>query len=143
MIRFAPLCAGDRRTVRTQDENKPAGYSAGWRFTASFDEVLRGSGIEILRMPFGAPPLNGVERFARTVRSERLDRLLILKEQHLGRVLDVYVERYNGHRPHRALALTPPRPTHPPVPPATEWGGLRAQRHHRFGGVVDEYIQAA
>ena len=39
---------------------------------------------------------NGVaERFVRTVRSECLDRLLILNDQHLERVLDVFVEHYN------------------------------------------------
>ena len=60
---------------------------------------------------FRAPQANGVaERFVRTVRSERLDWLLILNADYLERVLDVFVEHYNGHRPHRALALTPPRP---------------------------------
>jgi hypothetical protein len=49
-----------------------------------------------------------MHRFVRTVRSECLDWLLILNDQHLERVLDVFVEHYNGHRPHRALALTPP-----------------------------------
>jgi len=34
-------------------------------------------------------------------------------------------DHYNGHRPHRALALTPPRATRPPVAPATEWGETR------------------
>lgn len=47
----------------------------------------------------------------RTVRSECLDWLLILNQEHLERVLDVFVAHYNGHRPHRALALTPPNPT--------------------------------
>jgi transposase InsO family protein len=54
-----------------------------------------------------------------------IHRLLILNDQHLERILDVFVQHYNGHRPHRALALTPPRPTRPPVAPATEWGEAR------------------
>src|SRR5713101_7183805 len=92
------------------------------KFTDGFDDVLRGSGLEIIRTPFRAPQANGVaERFVRTVRSECLDRLLILNHQHLEQVLGVFVEHYNGHRPHRALALTPPRPTRPPVSPSTEW----------------------
>jgi len=66
------------------------------KFTDGFDDVFRGSGIEILRTPFRAPQANGVaERFVRTVRSECLDRLLILNDQHLERVLDVFVEHYN------------------------------------------------
>jgi len=114
------------------------------KFTDGFDDVFRGSGIEILRTPFRAPQANGVaERFVRTVRSECLDRLLILNDQHLERVLDVFVEHYNGHRPHRALALTPPRPTRPPVARPTEWGEARVQRRDRLGGVVHEYVLAA
>jgi putative transposase len=114
------------------------------KFTNSFDDVLRSSGLEIIRTPFRAPQANGVaERFVRTVRSECLDWLLILNDQHLERVLDVFVEHYNGHRPHRALALTPPRPAHPPVLPATEWGEARVQRRDRLGGVVHEYVLAA
>jgi putative transposase len=80
---------------------------------------------------------NGVaERFVRTVRSECLDWLLILNDQHLERVLNVFAEHYNGHRPHRALALTPPCLTPPPPAQATEWGEGRIQRRDRLGGVV-------
>ena len=105
--------------------------------------MFRGSGLEIIRTPFRAPQANGVaERFVRTVRSECLDWLLILNDQHLERVLDVFVAHYNGHRPHRALALTPLRPTCPPVASAPDWGEVRVQRRDRLGGVVHEYVLA-
>jgi transposase InsO family protein len=56
------------------------------KFTGSFDAVFRSTGIEITRTPFGAPQANAVaERFVRTVRSECLDRLLILNRRHLER----------------------------------------------------------
>jgi len=65
-----------------------------------------------VRTPFRAPQANGVaERFVRTVRSECLDRLLILNQLHLERILGVFVDHYNGHRPHRALSLVPPGTT--------------------------------
>jgi hypothetical protein len=55
------------------------------------------------------PQANGVaERFVRTVRSECLDWLLKMNQQHLEQVLAVFVDHYNGHRPHRALDLTAP-----------------------------------
>jgi putative transposase len=112
------------------------------KFTDGFDDVFRSSGLEIIRTPFRAPQANGVaERFVRTVRSECLDWLLILNQQHLERVIYIFVEHYNGHRPHRALALTPPRPTRPVVAPA--WGEARVWRRDRLGGVVHEYILAA
>jgi transposase InsO family protein len=54
-----------------------------------------------------APNANA-ERWVRTVRSDCLDRILILGRRHLERVLRVYTKHYNEHRPHRALQLTPP-----------------------------------
>jgi transposase InsO family protein len=114
------------------------------KFTASCDEVFRSSGLEIIRTPFRAPQANGVaERFVRTVRSECLDWLLILNDQHLERVLAVFADPYNGHRPHRALALTPPHATRRPAAAATVCGEARVQRRDRLGGVVHEYALAA
>ena len=84
------------------------------KFTDRFDEVFRSDGIEVVRTPFRAPQANGVaERFVRTARSECFDRLLILNQQHLERILEVFVDHYNGHRPHRALSLAPPEPRRP------------------------------
>ncbi len=112
------------------------------KFTDSLDEVFRSSGLEIVRTPFRARQANGVaERFVRTVRTECLD-LLILNDRHLAHVLAVFVEHYNGHRPHRALALAPPYSTRSPVAPANEWGDARVLRRDRLGGVVHEYVLA-
>jgi putative transposase len=114
------------------------------KFTESFDEMFRSDGIEIIRTPRRTPQANGVaERFVRTVRSECLDWLLILNRQHLERVLSVFVEHYNLHRPHRALALTPPQPTRPAFASATASGEARIQRRDRLGGVIREYVRAA
>ena len=111
------------------------------KFTSAFDEVFHSEGMEILRTPFRAPQANGVaERFVRTVRSECLDWLLILNRDHLERVLAAFVAHYNGHRPHRALALTPPHRTRP-VP--SEWSGACVLRRDRLGGVIHEYALAA
>jgi putative transposase len=113
------------------------------KFTDSVDEVFRSVGIEILRTPFRAPQANGVaERFVRTVRSECLDWLLIMDQRHLERCLAVFVDHYNGHRPHRALALNPPQPTSPPLATGLE-GEVHVQRRDRLGGVVREYTRAA
>ena len=79
----------------------------------------------------------------RTVRAECVDRLLILDEHHLQRVLDVFVEHYNGHRPHRALALAPPSSTRPLAASVKERGDVRVLRQDRLGGVVREYVLAA
>ena len=112
------------------------------KFTHGFDEVFRGDWIEIVRTPFRAPQANGVaERFVRTARAECRDWMLIVNQQHLARVLEVFVTHYNEHRPHRALALVPPEPRRASV--ASAAGELRVHRRDRLGGVVHEYVLAA
>ncbi len=113
------------------------------KFTDRFDEVFRSEGIEVVRTPFRAPQANGVaERFVRTVRSESLDRLLILNQSHLERILGVFVDHYNGHRPHRALSLAPPQPRRAATTVAA-LGDACILRRDRLGGIVHEYELAA
>jgi putative transposase len=74
------------------------------KFTDRFDDVFRSEGIEVVRMPFRAPQANGVaEGFVRTVRSECFDWLLILHQQHLERVLQAFIDHYNGPATSRAV----------------------------------------
>jgi hypothetical protein len=48
------------------------------KYVASFDEVFKSEGAQILRTPFWAPDANAcAERFVRTVRSECLDHILV------------------------------------------------------------------
>jgi hypothetical protein len=78
---------------------------------ASFDNVFKAEGAEILRTPFRTPNANAfAERFVRTVRSECLDHLLVVNEAHLERILRGYARHYNGHRPHQGLAQEIPAP---------------------------------
>jgi transposase InsO family protein len=73
------------------------------KFTAAFDEVFRSEGVDIVHTPIQAPKANAIaERFVGTVRRECLDWLLVVGHRHLERVLGVFVDHYNGHRPHRA-----------------------------------------
>jgi transposase InsO family protein len=82
------------------------------KFTRTFDAVLNTEGIRVIRTPVRAPKANAVaERFVGTVRRECLDWLLITNRRHLQHVLREFVDHYNGHRPHRALELAPPRTT--------------------------------
>jgi hypothetical protein len=114
------------------------------KFTDSFDEVFRSDGMEIIRTPFRAPQANGVaERFVRTVRSECLDWLLIVNQQQLDRALAVFVDHYNGHRPHRALDLAPPSAACARAQRADDVQGLCIQRRDRIGGLLHEYNLAA
>jgi putative transposase len=113
------------------------------KFTERFDEVFWSAGIEVVRTPFRAPQANGVaERFVRTARTECFDWLLILNQQHLERTLEVFVDHYSGHRPHRALSLAAPEPRRPAATVLAS-GETRILRRDRLGGVVHEYVLAA
>jgi transposase InsO family protein len=109
------------------------------KFTASFDEVFRSEGINVIHTPVRAPRANAyAERFVRTVRMECLDWLLIVGRRHLEHVLRIYIQHYNRERPHRGLALQPPEPPRL-KPPA----GDAVERRDHFGGLVHEYYRAA
>ena len=73
--------------------------------------------------------------------SERLDWLLILNADHLMRTLTVFIDHYNGVRPHRSLGLTPPNARTP-----MNWEGMQpitVRRRDRLGGLLREYERAA
>jgi transposase InsO family protein len=66
------------------------------QFTGSFDAVFTAEGIRILASPPQAPRANAIcERIIGTLRRELLDRLLIVNEHHLRRVLTEYLRHYN------------------------------------------------
>ncbi len=74
------------------------------KFGMQFDEVAKGTGIEILKIPFRAPRANAIcERFLGSVRRECLDHLLIFSERQLYRVIREYVGYFNQMRPHQGL----------------------------------------
>jgi transposase InsO family protein len=110
------------------------------KFTAVFDAVFAADGIEVIKTPPQAPRANAfAERWVGTVRRECTDRMLIVGERHLAAVLSQYASHYNGHRPHRALGQRPPNPPAEVVELAT----ARIQRRPIFGGLINEYSQAA
>src|SRR6266542_3536144 len=113
------------------------------KFSRAFDEVFRSEGIDVIRTPVQAPNANAfAERWVRTVRSDCLDRILIVGRRHLERVLRVYTKHYNEHRPHRALQLAPPNGDHNvAVDRTSEAPTIR--RHDLLGGLIHEYERAA
>jgi len=113
------------------------------KFSHAFDEVFRSEEIEVIRTPIRAPNANAfAERWVRTVRSDCLDRTIILRRRHLERVLRVYTKHYNEHRPHRALQLAPPNGGNSvAVDRTADTPPIR--RHDLLGGLIHEYQRAA
>jgi putative transposase len=69
------------------------------QFTSSFDAVFLAEGIRILASPPQALRANAIcERMIGTLRRELLDRMLIVSEHHLRRVLTEYLLHYNDAR---------------------------------------------
>ena len=90
------------------------------KYGKSFARVASGTGIEIVRTPFGAPRANAVcERFLGSVRRECLDHFLILSERHLHRAMKDYQEYFNHVRPHQGIGqripCQPVRSAGPPM----------------------------
>jgi putative transposase len=118
------------------------------KFTASFDEVFRVEGIRVIKAPVRAPRARAhAERWVESLRRECLDQLLILGRRHLERVVDVYAQHYNGHRPHRSLDQRPPLAKPPPIDEPAPTNVLpqldRLRRCDRLGGLLHEYELAA
>ena len=94
-------------TWELEDRDLPMRYLVhdhDTRFTGLFDTVFEAEGIEVVTIPYEASNANAfAERWARSVREECLDRLIILNERHLRRVLIVYLAYYNARRPHQGL----------------------------------------
>ena len=111
------------------------------RFTAAFDAVFTAVGAWIIKISVQAPRANAIaHRWIASACRECLDRMLITSERHLRLVLDEYIDRYNTHRPHRALQQSPPAgPPHP----AALGANVRVLRRDRLGGLIREYAQVA
>jgi Integrase core domain len=114
------------------------------KFSGSFDAVFQTQGTRIIRTPIQVPEANGIaERFVGTVRSECLDRLLIVNRRHLERTLTVFVDHYNSHRPHRSLGLVPLAGRHSCVTAPPDSAARVVNRRDRLGGLLHEYRGAA
>ena len=108
-------------------------------FTGSFRTLLRGAGVECIRLPAHSPNLNAyAERFVLSIKSECLNRLVLLGEQHLRRAVTEFVEHYHGERNHQGLenrlltaAMTPSNDRAPIV------------RRERLGGILNYYYRSA
>jgi putative transposase len=73
----------------------------------------------------------------RSVREECLDKVIILNERHLRRVLHEYAEYYNTRRPHQGLEQNSPVGMFP----VSQQGTVRYRKV--LGGVIRDYYREA
>ena len=114
------------------------------KFTAAFDAVFASIGIRTLPITPQAPRMNAyAERFARTIRAECTDRMLIAGEQHLRVILSEYIGHYNTGRSHQGHGMALRAPDDAPDIIAFPVPAARIQRRARFAGLINEYRPAA
>lgn len=128
-------------TWTLQDEHKGMRFlihDRDAKFPQSFDAVFASEGIEILRTPCRTPVANSfAERWVRSIREEVLDKLLILNQAHLQRVLTEYIAYFNQSRPHQGIEQRCPIPIE---------RGLRngaVKRRDVLGGIIYNYDRDA
>lgn len=103
-----------------------------------FDTIFRSIDIKVIRLPYRAPNSNAfAERWVRTVREECLDKLLIINEGHLRRVMNEYIAHCNRIRPHQGIDQQTPIPFTIPE----KQGEIR--RRDVLGGIIHEYYREA
>lgn len=108
-------------------------------YTAAVRGLLKASGCKAVRLPARSPNLNAyAERFVLSVRSECLNHLVPLGEQHLRRALGEYVAHYHTERSHQGLGDHLIEPANTDV----ERTGP-VQRRERVGGLLSFYYQDA
>lgn len=90
-----------------------------------------------MHTPIQVPNANAyAERWARTVKEECLDHILIINEVHLRRVLSEFIDFYNSCRPHQGLNQQSPIPR---AEPATTG---KVERRQVLGGIINDYFRA-
>jgi transposase InsO family protein len=114
------------------------------RFTASFDAVFSAIGVRILKNPPAAPRANAIcERMIGTLRRELLDRMLVVNERHLTRILTIYLRHFNAARPHRTLEQLAPAQAETYPPPVINLADYQVKRQPILHGLTSEYHIAA
>jgi putative transposase len=108
------------------------------KFCAGFRYMLRGAGVEPLKLPPSSPDLNAfAERWVRSVKEECLSKLILFGETSLRRSLKEYITHFHTERPHQGkgnILLFPEQ---------SELGGPgnRVRCKQRLGGLLRYYAR--
>ncbi len=106
-------------------------------FTSKFRDALRRGGVESVRLPPKSPNLNAyAERFVLSIKSECLDRLVLIGERHLRHAIDEYAEHYHLERTHQGL-------DNKLIDGVPELASGQVVRRERLGGLLNHYYREA
>jgi len=107
-------------------------------YTRDFGARLSSAGVESVRLPARSPNLNAyAERFVLSIKSECLDRMVVLGEGHLRTAVAEYVKHYHRERTHQG----PPNRLIEGEPQQSSLGPVTC--HPRLGGLLNHYARRA
>lgn len=108
-------------------------------YTAAFRRMIKAAGVNVVRLPPQSPNLNAyAERFVLSIKSECLERMVLLGEWHLRRAISEYMRHYHGERNHQGLENT----LIDGISPYADRIGPVARRE-RLGGLLSFYYREA
>ena len=104
-------------------------------YTRGFHEILDYAGVAHVRLPPKSPNLNAyAERFVLSIKSECLDRMVLLGERHLRRAIAGYVEHYHVERCHQGIGNRL-------IDGVPELASGPVARLERLGGILSHYYR--
>ena len=108
-------------------------------FTMDFREILKASGVKTVKLPANSPDLNAyAERFVLSIKTECLNRVIPLGENHLRELVQEYVRHYHLERNHQGLDNELITPLRNEVDPNSE-----VKCRSRLGGMLNYYYREA
>jgi len=109
------------------------------KYSKRFRGLLKGAGIEIVRLPRRSPNLNAyAERFVRSFKEECLDRMIFFGERSVRTATREFAAHYHEERNHQGIAN---RLIMPNEPVAAARGSIRCSE--RLGGMLRFYHRTA
>jgi len=111
---------------------------SGTKYCEGFRQILQSGGLKIVLCPPRVPQCHAyAERFLRTIKAERLSRLIFLSEQHLLTTASTFADYYRRRRNHQGIGN---KLIEPPVNlPAA--GRIRCRKE--LGGMLNYYYREA
>lgn len=108
-------------------------------FTGGFREILKMSGVKTVKLPVASPDLNSyAERFVLSIKSECLNRVIPMGENHLRDLVGEYVHHYHEERNHQGLDNELITPLRKDLDPKSK---IKCQS--RLGGILNYYYREA
>ena len=134
--------AGPREELNSRDpsETHRCTFSrpAYCLYTTAFRRLLRDSGVTPVVLPAWSPNLNAfAERFVESAKSECLERMVLLGEQHLRAAVRAFMHHDHEERPHQGLSNKLIAPT------TTVIGTGPIECRERLGGLLRFYYREA